>query len=72
MEWVQVIAQVGFPIAVAAYLLTKLETKLESCETAARDLAVKLELHTERCNKCREARPCRYCDVNTWKGEVDK
>lgn len=58
MELIQLIGQAGFPIAVAAWLLVKLEGKLDAAEAAARDLAGKLEAHAERCIKCR---PCREC-----------
>jgi len=41
---------------VAAYLLVKLEGKLSAAEIAARELSVRLDAHTERCEKWREAR----------------
>ena len=64
MEFVQIVGQVGFPIAVAAYLLIKFESKLEAFERAATTLAAKLEVHTDRCIKCREGKPCNTCDKN--------
>lgn len=39
-------------IAVAAWLLVKLETKLDSAEAAARDLAAKIQAHMDWCMKC--------------------
>ena len=62
MDLFQLIGQVGFPIAVAAWLLVKFEAKLDAAEAAARDLATKLEVHVNRCIKCREGKPCRDCD----------
>ena len=64
MDLWQLIGQVGFPIAVAAWLLVKFETKLDAAEAAARDLATKLDAHVNRCIKCREGNPCRECDRN--------
>ena len=62
MELVQLIGQVGFPIAVATWLLVKFETKLDAAEAAARDLAAALQVHTDRCLKCREGKCCKDCD----------
>lgn len=62
MDLLQLIGQVGFPIAVAAWLLMKLEAKLDAAETAARELTVKLGEHIDQCRRCREGRPCRDCD----------
>ncbi|HWR38076.1 MAG TPA: YvrJ family protein [Patescibacteria group bacterium] len=64
MDIVTIIGQVGFPIAVAAYLLVKFENKLDAFTQAANNLAIKLEAHTDRCLKCREGRPCSACDKN--------
>lgn len=64
MELVQLIGQVGFPIAVATWLLIKFETKLDAAEAAARDLAAKIDAHTERCLRCREGKACRDCPAN--------
>lgn len=71
MELMQLISQMGFPIAVAAWLLVKLEAKLDSAESAARDLAIKLDAHTERCIKCREARCCVHTNQIIARGEQD-
>ena len=60
----RLITQMGFPIAVAAWLLVKIEGKLTAAETAARELAIKLDVHVNRCIKCREGKPCRDCDRN--------
>ena len=64
MDLFQLISQMGFPIAVAAWLLVKIEGKLTAAETAARELATKLDVHVNRCIKCREGKPCRECDRN--------
>ena len=64
MELVTIVGQVGFPIAVAAYLLVKFENKLDAFGQAATNLAVKLDAHTDRCIKCREGRPCNACEKN--------
>ena len=64
MDIVTIVGQVGFPIAVAAYLLVKFENKLDAFGQAATNLAVKLDAHTDRCIKCREGRPCNTCDKN--------
>jgi hypothetical protein len=61
MDLMELIGQAGFPIAVAAWLLVKLEGKLDAAETAARELASKLDAHAERCIKCRESRACQCC-----------
>lgn len=53
MDIVQAVAQVGFPIAVAAYLLIRLEQKLEAAEQAARELATDIRAHIAVCT--------RYC-----------
>lgn len=55
-DMVQFITQVGFPIAVATWLLVKLQVSLDNFATAARDLAGKIEVHTDQCTKCRESR----------------
>lgn len=62
MELFQIIGQVGFPIAVAAWLLVKFEAKLDAAEAAARDLAGKIQAHTDRCIKCRENKCCKDCE----------
>lgn len=53
---VQFVAQVGFPIAVATWLLVKLQVSLDNFATAARDLAGKIEVHTSQCAKCQDHR----------------
>ncbi|WP_378957072.1 hypothetical protein [Pelosinus sp. sgz500959] len=53
---VQFVAQVGFPIAVATWLLVKLQVSLDNFATAARDLAGKIEVHTSQCAKCQDIR----------------
>ena len=55
-DMVQFVAQVGFPIAVATWLLVKLQVSLDNFATAARDLAGKIEVHTNQCTKCQENR----------------
>jgi hypothetical protein len=62
MDLIQIIGQVGFPIAVATWLLVKFETKLDATEAAARELAGELRAHTDRCIKCREGKCCKVCD----------
>ena len=56
MELTQMVGQVGFPIAVALWLLIRLDKKLESFERAAAALAARLEAHSNRCLECREYR----------------
>ena len=56
MELTQMVGQVGFPIAVAMWLLIRLDKKLESFERAAAALAACLEEHSNRCLECREYR----------------
>ena len=56
MELTQMVGQVGFPIAVAMWLLIRLDKKLESFERAAAALAARLEEHSNRCIECREYR----------------
>ena len=56
MELTQMVGQVGFPIAVAMWLLIRLDKKLESFERAAAALAARLEEHSNRCLECREYR----------------
>lgn len=53
MDIIQAVAQVGFPIAVAAYLLVRLEQKLDAAEQAARELASEIKAHFVACAKCR-------------------
>ncbi len=62
MDLIQIVGQVGFPIAVAAWLLVKFEGKMDAAEAAARDLAAKVQAHTDRCLKCREGKCCKDCD----------
>ena len=71
MDIVQLIGQVGFPIAVAAWLLVKLEGKLSAAETAARELSARLDAHTERCEKCRKWREARSGTEQGRKKEMD-
>ena len=54
MELTQMVGHVGFPIAVALWLLIRLDKKLESFERAAAALAARLEAHSNRCLECRE------------------
>ena len=54
MELTQMVGQVGFPIAVALWLLIRLDKKLESFERAAAALAARQEAHSNRCLECRE------------------
>ena len=61
MDLIELIGQAGFPIAVAAWLLVKLECKLGAAENAARELASNLDAHADRCIKCRESRACHCC-----------
>ena len=56
MELTQMVGQVGFPIAVALWLLIRLDKKLESFERAAAALAARLEEHSNRCLECRDYR----------------
>ena len=56
MDLTQMIAQVGFPIAVAAWLLLKMEKQLESAADVGRNLASLLEAHLARCQECQERR----------------
>ena len=56
MDLTQMIAQVGFPIAVAAWLLLKMEKQLESAADVGRRLASLLEAHLARCQECQERR----------------
>ena len=56
MDWAQLISQVGFPIAVAAWLLVKLDDRLGAFEKTAVAIAQRLEDQTNRCNECREWR----------------
>jgi len=56
MELTQMVGQVGFPIAVALWLLIRLDKKLESFEQAATALASRLEDHSNRCLECRDYR----------------
>ncbi|SMC44656.1 YvrJ family protein [Sporomusa malonica] len=67
MDVWQVIGQVGFPIAVATWLLVKLQTTLEAFTNEAIELKIQLEAHASRCIKCREGKPCHTCD-NDGKG----
>ena len=53
MDIPQFIAQVGFPMAVAAYLLFKLGAKLDAAERAALLLAERLDEQLKRCERCR-------------------
>ena len=54
MDWAQLISQVGFPIAVAAWLLVRLDDRLGAFEKTAVAIAQRLEDQTNRCNECRE------------------
>ena len=51
MDIVQLIGQVGFPIAVAAWLLVKFESTLEKVEISNRDLESKVEILIAVCTK---------------------
>ena len=56
MDWAPLISQVGFPIAVAAWLLVRLDDRLGAFEKTAVAIAQRLEDQTNRCNECREWR----------------
>lgn len=56
MDWAQLISQVGFPIAVAAWLLVKLDDRLAAFEKTAVAICQRLEDQANRCNECREWR----------------
>lgn len=71
MDFVQLIGQVGFPIAVAAYLLMKLEGKLSAAEAAARELSARLDSHTARCEKCQKWRETRTAGDPTRKKQPE-
>lgn len=60
-EFVKFVGQVGFPIAVAGWLLVKLEQKLDAAEVAMRSLGERLEMHLAQCIKCRESRMNTVC-----------
>ena len=65
MELTQMVGQVGFPIAVAMWLLIRLDKKLESFERAAAALAARLEAHSNRCLECREYRRTHNSNSNS-------
>ena len=65
MELTQMVGQVGFPIAVAMWLLIRLDKKLESFERAAAALAARLEEHSNRCLECREYRRTHTSNNNS-------
>lgn len=56
MDWAQLVSQVGFPIAVAAWLLVRLDDRLGAFEKAAVAIAQRLEDQAARCGECREWR----------------
>ena len=56
MDWGQLISQVGFPIAVSAWLLVRLDDRLGAFEKTAVAICQRLEDQTNRCNECREWR----------------
>lgn len=56
MDLTQMIAQVGFPIAMAAWLLLKMEKQLESAADVGRHLGSLLEAHLARYQECQERR----------------
>lgn len=55
MDIVQAVAQVGFPIAVAAYLLVRLEQRLAAAEQAAVTLAADIRAMMAQCQRCMSA-----------------
>ena len=56
MDWVQLVSQVGFPIAVSSWLLIKLDDRLSAFEKTAVAICQRLEDQTNRCMECREWR----------------
>ena len=52
----QTVAQLGFPIAVSAFLLMRLDDRLLAFERIALAIATRLEDQTARCNQCRDLR----------------
>ena len=56
MDWAQLISQVGFPIAVAAWLLIRLDDRLGAFEKTAVSIAQRLEDQMNRCAECKEWR----------------
>ena len=56
MDWAQLVSQVGFPIAVSAWLLVKLDDRLGAFEKTAVAICQRLEDQQNRCNECREWR----------------
>jgi len=56
MDWAQLVSQVGFPIAVAAWLLVKLDDRLGAFEKTAVAICQRLEDQMNRCNECKEWR----------------
>lgn len=56
MDIVQAVAQVGFPIAVAAYLLVRLEQRLEAAEQAAIALSTDIRAMMATCKNCMTGR----------------
>lgn len=54
MDLLQMIGQVGFPIAVAGWLLVRMEQKLDEAEKTARELCTKIETQITICMKCRK------------------
>lgn len=52
MDIIQAVAQVGFPIAVSAYLLVRLEQRLAAAEQAAIALAADIRAMMAQCQKC--------------------
>lgn len=46
-ELISIIANVGFPVAVAIYLLVRLESKLDLLSNTINDLTIALIKHTD-------------------------
>jgi len=56
MDWAQLISQVGFPIAVSAWLLIRLDDRLGAFERTAVAICQRLEDQMNRCNERKEWR----------------
>ena len=52
MDWAQIVSQVGFPIAVAGWLLIRLDDRLGAFEKTAVAICQRLEDQTNRCSEC--------------------
>lgn len=47
-DYIQILSNFGFPVAVACYLLFRFEKKLDDLETTTRDLVNKITLLIEK------------------------